>query len=900
MYTNNLHSGTATVTITGKGNYSGSIVRTFAITARPLTLTSQTPASRAYDGTALSSSGIGALRADNLAPGDALYSVSFTGTQTDAGSSANTFVSPVLHNADGADVTADYSITKQYGTLTITPAADTITVTQDVGKVYDGAAAAAPAYTRKGTGAVSITYYTEAAGVYTPLATAPKAAGTYYLRYTEAAAGNYQQSYSVYTRFIITPRPVTVTATDAGSSYGSVPAALSASITTGTLAAGDDLAIGASCAATAASPTGQYAIVPVYTDNPNYIVTAVNGIYTVSAADLPYTASGYTGIYDKAAHTGSIATSQAGAAIYYGTKQTITAANYTDTAVSGTVCPSFTDAAAAPYTVYFYIRTANFKDVSGSFTVSIGKAPQNVALPAAASLVYDGGTHPVTATTTGDGTLRCTWYQGTGSTKAELAGLPSTAGTYTITASAAETNNYLAGSAETTLTITQRPLTVTADSAVRTYNGSALTANGGTITAGTLASGDTLASVTANGTQTHTGESVNTAVSAVIRSAGGDDVSASYALTLLPGKLTVQQAAGAVTLTSSSAALGKEYDGTAAVLPQYTQTGNGAVSFVYYRAGASGNVLLPQAPTDAGSYFVEARTAETQDYSAAQSALLAYAITPRPITIRADDVTASYGFTTAALHTSVTLGSLIGSDDLHLGAATSVTAATPVGVYDITPTYTADPNYTVTAINGAYTVTAAAIPYTAGDYTGIYDGKSHTAPVSTAISGAQIYYSTKQAVTDANCTDPTVAGTVCPAFTDAGRYEVYFLIKAPNRNSVSGKAVVYLGKLTPAITGSDLTAAYDGTAHSIVAAANGDGTLSYSKENGQTVPGTYTVTVTSAATANCLKATRYFTLTVTPRDIVFTAASKSQPYSGSALTSAAMPFPARTSPQAIP
>ena len=54
MYTNNLHSGTATVTITGKGNYSGSIVRTFAITARPLTLTSQTPASRAYDGTAVS------------------------------------------------------------------------------------------------------------------------------------------------------------------------------------------------------------------------------------------------------------------------------------------------------------------------------------------------------------------------------------------------------------------------------------------------------------------------------------------------------------------------------------------------------------------------------------------------------------------------------------------------------------------------------------------------------------------------------------------------------------------------------------------------------------------------------------------------------------------------------
>ena len=48
-YTNNIHAGTATVTITAteEGNYSGSVTKTFEITKAPITITAQ-PASSVY------------------------------------------------------------------------------------------------------------------------------------------------------------------------------------------------------------------------------------------------------------------------------------------------------------------------------------------------------------------------------------------------------------------------------------------------------------------------------------------------------------------------------------------------------------------------------------------------------------------------------------------------------------------------------------------------------------------------------------------------------------------------------------------------------------------------------------------------------------------------------------
>lgn len=86
------------------------------------------------------------------------------------------------------------------------------------------------------------------------------------------------------------------------------------------------------------------------------------------------------------------------------------------------------------------------------------------------------------------------------------------------------------------LTINPMPLTITAGSDSKAYNGTPLTND--TFTRTSLAAGDTLASVTVTGSQTNVGSSDNVASDAkLVR--GDRDVTANYTIKYLPGTLTV-------------------------------------------------------------------------------------------------------------------------------------------------------------------------------------------------------------------------------------------------------------------------------------------------------------------------------------------------------------------------
>ena len=86
------------------------------------------------------------------------------------------------------------------------------------------------------------------------------------------------------------------------------------------------------------------------------------------------------------------------------------------------------------------------------------------------------------------------------------------------------------------LTINPMPLTITAGSDSKAYNGTPLTND--TFTRTSLAAGDTIASVTVTGSQTNVGSSDNVASDAkLVR--GDRDVTANYAIKYLPGTLTV-------------------------------------------------------------------------------------------------------------------------------------------------------------------------------------------------------------------------------------------------------------------------------------------------------------------------------------------------------------------------
>ena len=104
--------GTVTVTITGIGNYTGSHDVTYQITPRKVKLTSESD-SKTYDGTPLVKHDV-KVSEDGFADGEgATYS--YTGTQTDAGSSENTFTYALKEGM----LASNYEITTANGTLTV-------------------------------------------------------------------------------------------------------------------------------------------------------------------------------------------------------------------------------------------------------------------------------------------------------------------------------------------------------------------------------------------------------------------------------------------------------------------------------------------------------------------------------------------------------------------------------------------------------------------------------------------------------------------------------------------------------------------------------------------------------------------------------------------------------------
>jgi uncharacterized repeat protein (TIGR02543 family) len=113
-YTGDLvNAGTVTITVTGKGNYTGTFTKTYKITKRSVTLTSATE-SKTYDGNPLTNTSI-TVSGDGFAKGEgATYEV--TGSQTEVGDSANAFEYKLNENT----LASNYDITKVVGTLTVT------------------------------------------------------------------------------------------------------------------------------------------------------------------------------------------------------------------------------------------------------------------------------------------------------------------------------------------------------------------------------------------------------------------------------------------------------------------------------------------------------------------------------------------------------------------------------------------------------------------------------------------------------------------------------------------------------------------------------------------------------------------------------------------------------------
>ena len=123
-----------------------------------------------------------------------------------------------------------------------------------------------------------------------------------------------------------------------------------------------------------------------------------------------------------------------------------------------------------------------------------------------------------------------------------------------------------------TLTVTKKPLTITADGATKEYDGTALTK--GTYTHTALITGDSIRSVTIIGSQTLIGSSNNVPSAAVIKNDTLLDITDCYEITYANGTLEVTPNTSEIVVTPSGG--NKTYDGTPltkTALNDFTVTG---------------------------------------------------------------------------------------------------------------------------------------------------------------------------------------------------------------------------------------------------------------------------------------------------------------------------------------
>ena len=256
------------------------------------------------------------------------------------------------------------------------------------------------------------------------------------------------------------------------------------------------------------------------------------------------------------------------------------------------------------------------------------------------------------------------------------------------------------------LTITKKALTITADSADKVYDGTALTKDSYTNTE--LAAGDAITSVTVTGSQTAVGTSDNVPSAAVIKD-GETDVTANYNIKYVNGKLTVTPVDG-ITVTIKENSGSFVYNGTAQSVTGYEVVSIEGSS-LYTAADFKFTGTASVSGKDVGTYNMALTPSDFQNTNDNFSNVV-FVIQDGTLTINKKDVTITSATDskdydgTALTNSTVTAEGFVEGE----GASYNVTGTrTEVGTSDNTFTYTLNEgtlagNYNITKVEGTLTV----------------------------------------------------------------------------------------------------------------------------------------------------------------------------------------------------
>ena len=530
---------------------------TLTITAKPLTITADS-AEKVYDGQPLTKN---SFTNTELAEGDKL-TATVTGSQTNVGSSDNVASAAVIM-AGEENVTANYTITYEKGSLTVTPVTDEVivTVTERGGDyLYDGGEKVVTGYDAVSSNPLYTANDYSFSGDATVKSTN---AGSYDMELAPEDFKNTSANFTNVTFIIvdgklnIAQRKVLMTSADDEKVYDGTPLTNSTVTVTG-----DGFAEGEGAAYTVTGSQldeGSSSNSFTYELNEgtlaaNYIIETKEGELTVKPilTEITITANSGEKMYDGSALINGGYTFTSGILVDGDVLTAVVEGSQLNAGSSANVVKSYrvmrgeTDV------------TANYRfaeSVDGKLTVTARKV---VMTSADDEKVYDGT--PLTndeITVTGDGFIdgEGVTYDVTGS---QLdVGSSDNSFTYELNEGTLA-ENYIIETEEGKLTVTspEQHIVITANSAEKTYDGTPLTDDGFAYTDFVLAEGDVLEAVV-EGSQTDAGSSVNVIKSyRVMR--GDEDVTANYIFDdSVDGTLTVTKRK--VTLTSGTAC--KIYDG---------------------------------------------------------------------------------------------------------------------------------------------------------------------------------------------------------------------------------------------------------------------------------------------------------------------------------------------------
>ena len=511
-------------------NYSDATAEyTLKVTPRTVTLKSET-ASKTYDGDPLTRPNV-TIEGDGFVAGE-VTDIKATGSVTNVSDSPVT--NTIVYTTTDKFVEGNYDITKDEGELTITKSDKlTVSATGYDGK-YDG-------QTHNGnvtaTEGATLSYSTDNGKTWTATEPTIKNVGEINV-IVKASMANYSDATAKYT-LKVTPRPVTLTSETASKPYdGTALTKPEVTVTGDGFVPGEVTDIKATGSVTNVSEgevTNAITFVPGDAFNAgNYKIEKAEGKLSITPLAVTVTAKDYTK--------------------YVGEKDPAFEATVTGTINNDTV--SYTISREAGETAGTYPITPAGAEAQGNYTVTyktgtltIKERPYRpnpsitdkitVEITGNSdSVVYDGTEHSVKDYTVKISDSRYTEKDFTFSGKALASGV--NAGTYEMGLKADQFKNTNARfknvefviKADGVLTITQRPLTITAGSAegIAPVTCDKYTVEG-------LATGDKVDSVKITGIQSEPGESPNVASDAVIKNAKGEDVTANYKITYVDGVL---------------------------------------------------------------------------------------------------------------------------------------------------------------------------------------------------------------------------------------------------------------------------------------------------------------------------------------------------------------------------